>query len=163
MRKTMRTIKMGERCPSAASHWSSSIAEQLDQAFWRTWPQECCGVVGRRRDGRLVFESLSNEAAVKERAFEVSPADVLRLFREAEAREETPVAWIHSHPSGEGHCSQMDRDGFWVGEHWLWPGMEHGILWLDAENRLHLSVVGPQKRSNEPKVNYSGVLTPISV
>ena len=162
-RKTMRIIKMDKRRPSDETHWSSCIAPQLDQAFWGAWPHECCGVVRRRRDGQIVFESLGNEAAVKERAFEVSPADVLRLFRDADATAQTPVAWIHSHPNGKGHCSQIDRDGFWVGEQWLWPGMEHGILWLDAENRLNLSVYGAQKRASAPKVSYSGVLGPISV
>ena len=161
-RPMRRITKMGEVL-NPSQHWSSFIHGDLFEAFWSSWPNECCGVVHRHQDGHVVFECLENTAISKDRAFEIASNDVLRVVRNAQEDHKRPLAWIHSHPTGDGRCTGPDRAHFWVGDRWIWSGMEQGILWADSRKRLNLSVYGPQKPSKQPKASYSGVLLPLSV
>lgn len=158
----MVTTKMAKSAETPKHHWSSLISSDLHKSFWAAWPHECCGLVRRTGEGGVTFEPLPNVAVSQRQSFEIASQDILRLCRSDETSRYPLVAWIHSHPTADGGCSKADRAGFWVGDHWLWPRMEQGILWLDGQKRLNLSLYAPQKQTADPKVSFSAILSPTS-
>jgi [CysO sulfur-carrier protein]-S-L-cysteine hydrolase len=75
----------------------------------RDHPDEACGVVagpaGTDRPERFV--PMLN-AARSPTFYELDPADLLRLYREMDDRDEEPVAIYHSHTATEAYPSRTD-------------------------------------------------------
>jgi proteasome lid subunit RPN8/RPN11 len=75
----------------------------------RDHPDEACGVVagpaGSSRPERLV--PMTN-AARSPTFYEFDPADLLRLYREMDDRDEEPVVIYHSHTATEAYPSRTD-------------------------------------------------------
>jgi [CysO sulfur-carrier protein]-S-L-cysteine hydrolase len=75
----------------------------------RDHPDEACGVVagpeGSDRPERFV--PMVN-AASSPTFYEFDPTDLLKLYREMEAREEEPVVVYHSHTATEAYPSRTD-------------------------------------------------------
>jgi proteasome lid subunit RPN8/RPN11 len=75
----------------------------------RDHPDEACGVVagpaGTDRPERFV--PMLN-AARSPTFYELDPADLLRLYREMEERDEEPVVIYHSHTATEAYPSRTD-------------------------------------------------------
>jgi [CysO sulfur-carrier protein]-S-L-cysteine hydrolase len=75
----------------------------------RDHPDEACGVVagpaGRDRPERFV--PMVN-AARSPTFYEFDSADLLRLYRELESRDEDPVVIYHSHTATEAYPSRTD-------------------------------------------------------
>ena len=75
----------------------------------RDHPDEACGVVagpaGSSRPERFV--PMTN-AARSPTFYEFDPADLLRLYREMDDRDEEPVVIYHSHTATEAYPSRTD-------------------------------------------------------
>jgi proteasome lid subunit RPN8/RPN11 len=75
----------------------------------RDHPDEACGVVagpaGTDRPDRFV--PMLN-AARSPTFYELDPADLLRLYREMDERDEEPVVIYHSHTATEAYPSRTD-------------------------------------------------------
>lgn len=73
----------------------------------RDHPDEACGVIAGR-DGRPErFVPMLN-AARSPTFYEFDSTELLRLYREMDARDETPVVIYHSHTATEAHPSRTD-------------------------------------------------------
>ena len=73
----------------------------------RDHPDEACGVIAGR-DGRPErFVPMLN-AARSPTFYEFDSIELLRLYREMDARDETPVVIYHSHTATEAHPSRTD-------------------------------------------------------
>lgn len=93
---------------------SRADAALLIEAARRAHPHECCGLLlGRiEADGRAmridrVIET-ANLAADPRSGFEIDPAALLRVHREARAQARTLLGWYHSHPNGRPTPSPAD-------------------------------------------------------
>jgi [CysO sulfur-carrier protein]-S-L-cysteine hydrolase len=75
----------------------------------RDHPDEACGVVAgpAGSDRPVRFVPMLN-AARSPTFYEFDSADLLRLYREMDARDEEPVIIYHSHTSTEAHPSRTD-------------------------------------------------------
>ncbi len=92
-------------------------------------PQECCGLLVGRREGREIVLSAvhpsTNLAQEPERSFEIDPAIRLRLQRELRGSGQKVVGLYHSHPGGATWPSHRDREAIF----------EHGLVWIIAAPR----------------------------
>ena len=85
------------------------IDDMIEHAF-RDHPIECCGMlVGPVGSGRPERHIPLPNAAASPTFFEFSSADVLRVYREMDARDEEPVVIYHSHTSSVAYPSRTDR------------------------------------------------------
>lgn len=71
-------------------------------------PQEACGLL--LGTGRSISRAVPapNVAAHPERSFEIEPATLLRVHREARGSGETVIGHYHSHPDGTSRLSKTD-------------------------------------------------------
>jgi proteasome lid subunit RPN8/RPN11 len=90
---------------------------ELDQEIYdaivaharRDHPDEACGIVAGR-DGRPErFVPMAN-AARSPTFYEFDSMELLRLYRELDARDETPVVIYHSHTATEACPSRTDAN-----------------------------------------------------
>ncbi len=99
----------------------ASLARAAEAAY----PEECCGLLLGREDGRggIVVARLvpsANLAADRRRRFEIDPAVLARHWRGApEAGAERLVGLYHSHPEGRAAPSAADAASAWEAG-WLW-------------------------------------------
>jgi proteasome lid subunit RPN8/RPN11 len=75
----------------------------------RDHPDECCGVIAgpERSDRPERFVPMVN-AARSPTFYEFESGDLLRLYREMDARDETPVVIYHSHTATQAYPSRTD-------------------------------------------------------
>ena len=73
----------------------------------RDHPDEACGVIAGR-DGRPERFIPMLNAARSPTFYEFDSTELLRLYREMDARDETPVVIYHSHTATEAHPSRTD-------------------------------------------------------
>jgi len=88
---------------------TSPIRDQIVAHAKRDHPDEACGVVagpeGSDRPERFV--PMVN-AASSPTFYEFDPTDLLKLYREMDARDEEPVVVYHSHTATEAYPSRTD-------------------------------------------------------
>ena len=116
------------------------------------YPQEGCGILAGRREGRRVVLSRAfacdNIAVDRRRNFLVDPLDHLAAERSAEAAGEEVLGIWHSHPDGQPIPSETDRVQAWGGWYYLiaatTPGGLDGLrAWrLDGEHFVE-EVINP--------------------
>jgi [CysO sulfur-carrier protein]-S-L-cysteine hydrolase len=99
----------------------------------RDHPDEACGVVAGRTgsDRPTRFVSMRNAAETPYTLYEFSSADLLRLYREMQERDEEPVVIYHSHTHTQAYPSPTDRR-------------------LAAEPGAHYVLVSTSEHGNEP-------------
>ncbi len=85
-------------------------------------PDEACGLVLGEGTVLLSAVPAANVAADKARSFEIDPATLLRVYREARGQGREVVGWYHSHPNGSTRPSPTDAA----------RAVEDGKLWLIA-------------------------------
>lgn len=118
-----------------------------------------CGVVWQDRAGAHGFEIGKNmSTSSQECSFEIPPKAILEWSQQASREDKTLLAWVHSHPGGKPEASLVDRNFWWAGDDWLWPGMDQAILWPDETQVLKLSVYGPGTAKNGPSPRWQGSL-----
>jgi [CysO sulfur-carrier protein]-S-L-cysteine hydrolase len=88
---------------------AQSTYDEIVAHAHRDHPDEACGVVagpaGTDRPERFV--PMLN-AARSPTFYELDPADLLRLYREMDERDEEPVVIYHSHTATEAYPSRTD-------------------------------------------------------
>lgn len=71
-------------------------------------PHEACGLLVGRGTAVARAVSAPNVAAHPERSFEIDPATLLRVHREARGQGEAVIGHYHSHPDGTSRLSKTD-------------------------------------------------------
>ena len=87
---------------------SNALVEQLVGHARRDHPDEACGVIaGPDYDSPTRFIPMVN-AARSPTFYEFDSADLLRLYREMDDRDEVPSVVYHSHTATEAYPSRTD-------------------------------------------------------
>ena len=98
---------------------------QIEAAARAAWPRECCGLLeGTHVGGTAVVTAIhpTSNLADGAGAFEISPAEHIRLLRALRGTGKAIVGCYHSHPNGEPVPSARDRQS----------ACESGFVWLIA-------------------------------
>ena len=86
----------------------AALVEQIVAHARRDHPDEACGVLaGPRYDQPTRFVPMVN-AARSPTFYEFDSADLLRLYREMDDRDEVPAVIYHSHTATEAYPSRTD-------------------------------------------------------
>jgi proteasome lid subunit RPN8/RPN11 len=99
---------------------SRALHEGLLAAAAGAHPHEACGLL--LGDAGVIREAVPapNVAADPARSFEIDPATLLRVHREARGRGLAVIGHYHSHPNGSREPSRRDAA----------RALENGQLWL---------------------------------
>ncbi len=99
-----------------------TLFEQLRQHGEETYPHECCGVlVGEfgEADGRTVVSAIrcgNTRTDSPENRYHISPAELVRIQREAGLAGQDIVGFYHSHPDCAAQASSTDlAEAHWTG------------------------------------------------
>ena len=98
-----------------------------------TYPHECCGVlVGEfdEADGRVVRSAVkcgNTRTDSPENRYHISPAELVRIQREAALAGHDIVGFYHSHPDHPARWSATDlAEAHWTGCSYVITSVEHG-------------------------------------
>jgi len=111
----------------------SSEFVQLRVHGEETYPQECCGVLvgefgenGDRTVNRVV-RCANTRADSLQRRYQISPAELIRIQREARLTGEHIVGFYHSHPDWPARWSSTDlEEAHWTGCSYVITSIEKG-------------------------------------
>ena len=99
------------RAPRPALVIAAHLYESMLAHVRRTYPYEACGIIaGPRGTGRAEHHIELVNSARSSVAFDVEPIDLLRVYRDLDARGEDVVIVYHSHPHAAAYPSQTDID-----------------------------------------------------
>jgi len=111
----------------------SSDFERLRVHGEETYPQECCGVlVGEIGDGgertvHRVVRCGNASTDSPEKRYQISPAELVRIQREARMDGHNIVGFYHSHPDWPARWSSTDLDeAHWTGCSYVITSIENG-------------------------------------
>ncbi|OYU16206.1 MAG: peptidase [Alphaproteobacteria bacterium PA4] len=82
--------------------------------------RECCGLLLGTTGHIATAVPAANVAATPERAFEIDPATLLRVHRDARGAGQKVIGHYHSHPNGKPEPSPRDAA----------RAIENGQIWL---------------------------------
>lgn len=90
----------------------------IEEHASRMDPEECCGILLGRSSGEaddtVLIERVIPAENVhpdrREERYEIAPETLLRAQKEARSEGQEVVGYYHSHPNGEGHPSEHDRE-----------------------------------------------------
>jgi proteasome lid subunit RPN8/RPN11 len=86
-----------------------------------TYPQECCGVLLGEMDGevRTVTSTArcgNTRIDSPQNRYNIDPKELVRIQREARARDEDIIGFYHSHPDHPAQWSTTDlEEAHWIG------------------------------------------------
>ena len=103
---------------------ASGLTKTLVGHAARAAPHEACGLLLGDRDHIEAVVETRNVAAHPETAFEIDPAALLRIHRDARGKGQHVIGHYHSHPNGRAEPSLRDAAG----------AVEDGRLWLIIAN-----------------------------
>lgn len=110
---------MSARPTTAELKLTSALLEAIHDHARRSYPDECCGALFGTLDGeaRVVtgLQELENswDPVERRRRFLITPAEYMRVEREADARGLTLLGFYHSHPDAPPRPSEFDREHAW--------------------------------------------------
>lgn len=99
---------------------ASGVIEGMQRHALAEHPREACGLLLGTDRAITAAEPARNVAARPHRSFEIEPATLLRVHREARGDGQAVLGWYHSHPNGVAQPSSTDaaravEDGkFWL-------------------------------------------------
>jgi proteasome lid subunit RPN8/RPN11 len=99
---------------------TTAVAQTLRALAAASAPHEACGIVLGSAGAIAAAVPAANVAAHPERTFEIDPATLLRVHREARGSGQSVVGWYHSHPNGLAAPSKTDAA----------RATEDGMVWL---------------------------------
>jgi proteasome lid subunit RPN8/RPN11 len=109
------------------------LFEQLRQHGEETYPHECCGVlVGKfdEADGRVVKSVVkcgNTRTDSPQNRYHISPAELVRIQREAGLAGHDIVGFYHSHPDCPAQASSTDlAEAHWTGCSYVITNVEKG-------------------------------------
>ena len=110
-----------------------TLFEQLRQHGEETYPHECCGVlVGEfdeagGRTVRSVVKCGNTRTDSPQNRYHISPAELVRIQREAGLAGHDIVGFYHSHPDWPARWSSTDLDeAHWTGCSYVITSVEKG-------------------------------------
>ena len=99
----------------------------------QTYPRECCGVLvgefGEADDRTVLSVARCDNARTDwpEKRYSISPAELIRIQREARAAGHAIVGFYHSHPDRPARWSDVDLDeAHWTGCSYVIISIEKG-------------------------------------
>ena len=124
-----------------------SLYEQLRQHGEATYPHECCGVLVGEFDEasgkavKLVVQCGNTRIDSPANRYHISPAELVRIQREAILADYDIVGFYHSHPDHPARWSATDlAEAHWTGCSYVITSVERGqavltnsFLLLDQE------------------------------
>lgn len=132
------------------------IAQHLLDELWRhgeeSYPNESCGVLTGKsgKDGTKVYCIVRCENAregSRHNRYEIAPAELFRIQREAAEEGLEIVGFYHSHPDHPAHWSDTDlEEAFWSGCSYVITGVSRGRA---AETRTFLLLGGGEAKRFE--------------
>ena len=93
----------------------AALFEHAERAF----PDECCGALFGHAHGAsreiVTLREMDNtwDQAERRRRFLITPAEYMRVEREADELGLTLIGFYHSHPNAEARPSEFDREHAW--------------------------------------------------
>jgi proteasome lid subunit RPN8/RPN11 len=127
---------------------SAELAEKIRAHGAETYPHECCGALlgrdgsgdaaeGKPREVLELFPLVNRREDSPRNRFSVSPQDVLKAEKAAEARGLDVIGWYHSHPDHPARPSEYDREYAWPWYSYLIVSVQRGIPREMTSWRLH--------------------------
>jgi proteasome lid subunit RPN8/RPN11 len=112
---------------------TSAVLEQIRNHGEETYPFECCGVLLGEFD-EAGDKSVASIVACEntrvdspENRYHISPAELVRIQREAALSGTDIVGFYHSHPDHPAHWSATDlAEAHWTGCSYVITGIEKG-------------------------------------
>jgi proteasome lid subunit RPN8/RPN11 len=111
----------------------AALRDQLRQHGEATYPHECCGVLLGEfgEDGAKIVKSIqpcgNTRTDSLANRYQISPAELLRIQREAMLADQDIVGFYHSHPDHPAHWSATDlAEAHWTGCSYLITSVEQG-------------------------------------
>ncbi len=101
-----------------------------------TYPQECCGVLlgtmdGETREVHVAVRCNNTRTDSPQNRYHIDPREIIRIQRDARARELDIVGFYHSHPDHPAQWSQTDfDDAHWIGCSYVITSVEQGKAML---------------------------------
>ena len=96
-----------------------------------SYPHECCGVLlGKMTSPKRVMDAVQAENTNKERAsdrYEMNPAELLGIEKDARGRGLDVVGIYHSHPDHPSRPSEFDRQRGWPEYSYVIVAIKGGI------------------------------------
>jgi proteasome lid subunit RPN8/RPN11 len=110
-----------------------TLFEQLRRHGEQTYPHECCGVLVGEFDEagnktvRTVVQCGNARTDSPRNRYQISPAELVRIQREARLAGRDIVGFYHSHPDASGQWSGTDlAEAHWTGCSYVITGVEKG-------------------------------------
>jgi desampylase len=99
---------------------ATAVAQSLRDHAAADAPLEACGIL-LGADGAIAAAiPAANVAAHPDRTFEIDPATLLRVHREARSTGRSVIGWYHSHPNGISVPSKTDAA----------RAVQDGMIWV---------------------------------
>jgi proteasome lid subunit RPN8/RPN11 len=125
-----------------------TLYDQLRQHGEETYPHECCGVlVGELGDNgrklvKAAFPCGNTRTDTPANRYHISPAELVRIQREAALAGRDIVGFYHSHPGHPARWSATDlAEAHWTGCSYLITSVEQGRAVLTHSFQL----LGPEE------------------
>ncbi len=101
--------------PLNATTITPDAIEEIRRHASETYPDECCGALIARSDGKIVeaFRLPNTTAAGARRRFRVAPSDYRLSEERAREKQGTLAGFYHSHPDHPARPSQHDLEHAW--------------------------------------------------
>ena len=121
-----------------------TLLELLRQHGEETYPHECCGALVGDFDEvgnhtvKSVIRCSNTRTDSPQSRYQISPAELVRIQREARQAGQDIVGFYHSHPDHPAHWSATDLDeAYWSGYSYVitsveqWQGRCHEFVFAD--------------------------------
>jgi proteasome lid subunit RPN8/RPN11 len=107
-----------------------AVLEQLRQHGEETYPGECCGVLlgdPGHRTVKIIARCGNTRTDSPQNRYHISPAELVRIQREAAMAGQDIVGFYHSHPDWPARWSSTDLDeAHWTGCSYVITSVENG-------------------------------------
>lgn len=93
--------------------FSRRLAEELGEHALKERPNEACGILAGRRNGKKIMEKVyrcKNISRHPESRYTIGSEEMLHAFKDAEERGLEILGFYHSHPFAMDHPSSIDEE-----------------------------------------------------
>jgi len=137
--------------------------DQLRRHGEETYPFECCGVLlgqftGQDRVVQEVIRCGNTRADRPQDRYHIDPKELIRIQRQATARDRDIVGFYHSHPDHPARWSQTDlAEAHWMGCSYVITSVERGQA-HDTNAFVLLGDTEENKRLETEEIHVAGLV-----
>ena len=137
--------------------------DQLSRHGEETYPFECCGVLlgqftGQDRVVQEVIRCGNTRADRPQDRYHIDPKELIRIQRQATARDRDIVGFYHSHPDHPARWSQTDlAEAHWMGCSYVITSVERGQA-HDTNAFVLLGDTEENKRLETEEIHVAGLV-----